>query len=99
MSLLSGHAPVLLGEGVQLFEVNVPTGLADRPLRETGIGSRTGMSVVALEQGGQFVTQLTSETVLPATGRLLLLGSSDQRQVFAEAFETGRVKITTKVLD
>jgi Trk K+ transport system NAD-binding subunit len=86
MSLLRGRPPVLLGEGVELFSVPVPSGLAGRRLRDSGIGSRTGLSVVALERGEQLVAPLTSDTVLPAGAQLLMLGSSEQRAAFAEAF-------------
>ena len=49
MSLVNGDATVVLGEGVRLFEVRVPPSLAGQPLAQTGIGSRTGLSVVAME--------------------------------------------------
>jgi voltage-gated potassium channel len=86
MSVLRGYPPVLLGEGVELFSVPVPPALAGRPLRASGIGSRTGLSVVALQQGSRLLTQLTAETPLPAGADLLMLGSLDQRRAFAEAF-------------
>jgi voltage-gated potassium channel len=88
MSLLSGDAVVSLGEGVRLFEVPVPRSLAGRPLAETGVGSRTGLSVVAIEEQ-EILTRLTGQMVLPRRGKLLMLGSLDQRQKFAEAFEHG----------
>jgi Trk K+ transport system NAD-binding subunit len=91
MALLSGYAPVLLGEGIKLFEIPVPGSLAGKPLSQTGIGSRTGLAVVALEQPERMTTQLTAETVLPADGKLVMLGSLGQRQTFAEAFEGGRL--------
>ena len=87
MSLVDGNATVMLGEGVRLFEVRVPRSLAGRPLTATGIGSRTGLSVVAIEEDERVTTQLTAETLLPAGGTLLMLGNSDQRQQFADAFE------------
>ncbi len=87
MSLVSGDATVMLGEGVRLYEVRVPASLAGQPLSKTGIGSRTGLSVVAMEERDALRTQLTAETVLPEGGKLLMLGSSEQRQKFAEAFE------------
>jgi len=90
MSILRGHPPVLLGEGVELFFVPVPKSLAGRPLRESGIGSRTGLSVVALQQGDALIEPLTSETLLPAGADLLVLGSQEQRATFEEAF--GRVR-------
>ena len=87
MSLLGGSPVVLLGEGVRLFEIHVPQSLARRPLAETGIGSRTGLAVVALQNGEELITRLTSETVLPPDARLVMLGSPLQRQKFADAFE------------
>ena len=87
MSLVSGDTTVTLGEGVRLFELRVPPSLAGQPLLKTGIGSRTGLSVVAVEEAGALTTQLTAETVLPKDGKLLMLGSTGQRQRFAEAFD------------
>ena len=87
MSLVSGGAMVTLGEGVRLFEVPVPPSLAGQPLSRTGIGSRTGLSVVAIQHQEILTTHLTGETVLTKGGRLVMLGDADQRQQFAEAFE------------
>jgi voltage-gated potassium channel len=86
MSVLRGYPPVLLGEGVELFSVRVPPSLAGKPLRVSAIGSRTGLSVVALQQGARLLTQLTAETPLPAGADLLMLGSLEQRRAFADAF-------------
>jgi Trk K+ transport system NAD-binding subunit len=85
-SLLRGYQLVVLGEGVELFSIPVPKPLAGRSLVESGIGSGTGMSVVALERGADLVTQLTAETVLTEGAMLLLLGSLEQRKKFAELF-------------
>ena len=87
MSLVDGHEPVLLGEEVRLFPLGVPRSLAGRTLQESGIGSRTGMSVVALQRDDRFIGPLTADTVLPAGGELLLLGSLAQRRAFAQAFD------------
>jgi voltage-gated potassium channel len=87
MSLLRGRAPVLLGEGVGLFAVAVPPSLAGRPLGESGIGSKTGLSVVALDVNGRLTTPLTATTPLEEGASLLMLGSQDQRKQFAEVFE------------
>jgi Trk K+ transport system NAD-binding subunit len=86
MSLLRGHPPVLLGEGVELFSVRVPSALAGQPLRESGIGSRTGLSVVALQQGDKLTAPLASDTLLPSGANLLMLGSDEQRAAFGDQF-------------
>lgn len=90
VSLLRGHEPVLLGEGVELFSIPVPPVLADVALRESGIGSRTGMSVVGIEDGAGTVSQLTATTVLRRGTSLVMLGSREQRRAFAEAYEGRR---------
>lgn len=89
MSQLRGHELVVLGEGVELFSIRVPPPLVGKPLRESGIGSRTGMSVVALQDGDTLKSHLTSETPLPEGATLLMQGSLEQRRGFAEAFEAG----------
>ena len=86
LSLLHGHPPVLLGEGVEMFSVRVPASLAGRPLSESGIGSRTGLSVIALQQGDDLTAPLTSETLLTSGADLLMLGSHEQRAAFRDAF-------------
>jgi voltage-gated potassium channel len=86
MSVLRGHPPVVLGQGVELFFVPVPASLAGKPLRDTGIGSRTGLSVVAVRQGDVLNSTLTSETLLPAGAELLLLGSQGQREMFESLY-------------
>ena len=90
VSLLRGHEPVLLGEGVELFAVPVPKSLAGRALRDSGIGTATGMSVVGIESRDGTVTQLTADTQLTAGTSLVMLGSRDQRRVFAETYEGRR---------
>ena len=87
MSLVDGYEPVLLGEEVRLFPLGVPRSLAGRTLQESGIGSRTGMSVVAVQHDERFISPLTADTVLPGGGELLLLGSLDQRRSFGQAFQ------------
>lgn len=86
VSLLHGHEPLLLGEAIKIFSVEVPGAMAGRALRESGIGSRTGLSVMAIRQDGHFVTDLGPDTVLPGDGEILMLGSLQQLQIFNETF-------------
>ncbi len=87
MSILNDRETVLLGEGVEMFALPVPAGLAGQTLGGSGIGSRTGLSVVALRQAGRLLTELNADTILPASGELLMLGSVEQRRTFASLFE------------
>jgi Trk K+ transport system NAD-binding subunit len=90
LSLLRGYEFVVLGEGVELFSIAVPPSLSGRRLADSGIGSGTGMSVVALDRAGVLLTRLTGETPLETGAVLLVLGSLEQRRKFAELFENGR---------
>ena len=85
-SVLQGHELVILGEGVDLFTVDLPPSLQGKMLAETGIGSRTGLSVVAVGQNAQLVTKLHSSMRLEPGAKLIMLGSVKQRQAFADAF-------------
>jgi Trk K+ transport system NAD-binding subunit len=67
--------------------VRVPASLAGRRLRDSGIGSRTGMSVLGITDGDGRVRQLTAETTLEAGTEIVMLGGRQQRQAFAEAYE------------
>jgi Trk K+ transport system NAD-binding subunit len=87
MSLLRGYELVVLGEGVELFSVQVPPTLRGRPLADSNIGSATGLSVVAIDRNGALETRLTNQTVLDPGATLLMLGSLEQRRKFSELFE------------
>ena len=86
VSLLQGRELVILGEGVDLFALDLPASLLGKTLAETGIGSRTGLSVVAVNQNGQLVTSLHSSMRLEQGAELIMLGSVQQRQAFTDAF-------------
>ncbi|NNE68179.1 MAG: potassium transporter TrkA [Pyrinomonadaceae bacterium] len=86
-AFLRQRGPVILGEGVDLFSIPVPKSLAGMTLRETGIGSRTGLSVVAVQQGDEFITQLSVDMRIEADAKLITLGSLEQRSAFTKAFE------------
>ena len=87
MSLLEGHELVILGEGVDLFSVRLPPSLENKTLAEAGIGSRTGLSVVAVRQEGQLVTKLRASMQMEPGAQLIMLGSVQQRRAFDDAFE------------
>ena len=86
VSLIEGHELVILEGDVDLFSVQLPPSLESKTLAETGIGSRTGLSVVAVQQDGQLVTNLRASMQLEAGAELIMLGSVQQRRAFAEAF-------------
>ncbi|MGE4085757.1 MAG: TrkA family potassium uptake protein [Vicinamibacterales bacterium] len=85
-ALIRGRETVILGEGVALFSRDLPAELAGRTLQQSAIGARTGLVVIAVQDGDRFVTQLHSGTVLPAGAELVMIGNLDQRRKFSDAF-------------
>jgi voltage-gated potassium channel len=88
-SLVRGRELVLLGEQFELFAVPVPGSLAGRTLADSDIGDGTGLNVIAIQHGGEFVTNPTGATALPADGELVMLGSAEQLERFHGAFGGG----------
>ena len=86
VSLIEGHELVILEENVDLFSVQLPPSLENRTLAESGIGSRTGLSVVAVQQDGELVTNLRASMQLEAGAQLMMLGSVQQRRAFTDTF-------------
>ena len=86
VSLLEGRELVILEENVDLFSVQLPPSLENKTLAESGIGSRTGLSVVAVQQDGQLVTNLRASMQLEAGAQLMMLGSVQQRRAFTDSF-------------
>ncbi len=86
ISFLEGHEVVILGEGVDLFSARLPVSLEGHTLADTGIGSRTGLSVVAVQQHGEIVTHLHADMRLEPGAELIMMGDVTQRRSFTDAF-------------
>ena len=85
-SLLQGRELGVLGEGVELFAVSLPQTLAGLTLSESRIGARTGLNVIGIQHGGHLVTNPLASTRLQRESELIMLGSTQQRQAFTEAY-------------
>lgn len=85
-SRVLGREMVILGEGVELFYQPVPAPLEDQSLAESGIGAKTGLTVIAIERNGQVVTNPSAGDRLAAGARLIMVGSPAQRGEFAKRY-------------
>ncbi len=85
-SLVRGRELVLLGEQFELFALPVPSALAGKTLAESSIGDRTGLNVIALQEGGEFATNPTGSHRLLGDSELVMLGSAAQLERFHEEF-------------
>ncbi len=88
MAIVQGRQPIIMGEGVEFFDVIVPPSLAGKTLLESGIGKQTGLIVLAIEVGTETIENPSPNTKLPAYARLDLLGTAEQMQAFREIFNS-----------
>jgi voltage-gated potassium channel len=85
-SLARGREMVFLGQGVDLFDVDVPEGLHGKTLKESGIGARTGLNVVALEREGVTTPAAGADQALEKGSRIFLIGTQEQMQAFRREY-------------
>ena len=86
LAIVQQRELVVLGEGVDLFHIPTPRILAGRTIIEADIGARTGLNVIALQQGGETVALPAADTRLEAGTTLIAVGAADDRERFREAF-------------
>ncbi len=77
---------VVLGEGVELHEFEVPSRLVGMTLSDTAIASRTGLNVIAIERDGGLVGSPGPAVVLRAGDGLVMVGDQEQLENFSEHF-------------
>lgn len=85
-AVLEERELVLLGAGIDLFRIPVPPSLHGRTLAESGIGARTGASVIAVQANGRFVPNPPGSIGLTTAMELIALASAEQREAFLKEF-------------
>jgi Trk K+ transport system NAD-binding subunit len=86
-SIVQERELVMLGEGVDIYSIPVPSSLAGKTLAEAEIGARTGLNVIALEEDEGIVTHLPPDRRLVEDSALIALGSPEQRERFAAVYD------------
>ncbi len=86
LSISKGQELNVLGEGITLFRITVPPRLAGKTLAESGIGAKTGLSVIAIKNKSEIVTLLSADTVIPEGAEIVMLGNIEMRHAFNEIY-------------
>ena len=86
-SLARGGHNVVLGEGVNLFEMPLPAPLAGKRLADANITARTGLTVIAVCENGVLDLGVAPGRRLRAGAELVAIGSTEQRERFRSAFQ------------
>lgn len=87
LSILKGQKLTILGEGVNLFISPIPNSLAGMTLAESGIGAKTGLSVIAINENQKVITQLTAKTKLSHGAEIVMIGNAEMKHEFNMLFE------------
>jgi Trk K+ transport system NAD-binding subunit len=86
LSIVQGSDTVILGEGVDVFIEPVPPTLVSKTLAESGIGARTGLNVIAVQNADDVLANPAASTQLAAGSELVMLGTPEQHHVFRDRF-------------
>jgi len=86
LAQIMGREMIILGEGVELMTLSLPPALTGRTLAESGIGARTGLNVIAVEENGRVVANPPPSMMLEPPCQLVALGSPVQREVFYRTY-------------
>ncbi|PKN64043.1 MAG: potassium transporter TrkA [Deltaproteobacteria bacterium HGW-Deltaproteobacteria-15] len=82
LSILQNRELAVMGEGIEMFHVRVPESIAGKTLGESEIGLRTGLNVIAVQKGGETITNPQGALVLAAESELIMIGDTAQREEF-----------------
>ena len=85
-SILMGKELIVIGEGINLISMPVPTALSGKTLAESEIGASTGLTVIALQKDDDLITRISASTTLEEGAELLMLGGTQQQQDFIDRF-------------
>ncbi|CAM4348181.1 potassium channel family protein [Gillisia hiemivivida] len=86
LAISKGQELTVLGEDISLFITPTPSSLEGKSLAESGIGAKTGLSVIAIKENSQVLTLLTANTLLPRGAEIVMLGNTEMRNKFNEIF-------------
>ncbi len=89
LSISKGQELTVLGEGFTLFIIPIPQSLKGKSLAESGIGAKTGLSVIAIKENSEVVTLLSSNTILPQDAEIVMLGNIEMKQKFNKIYVNG----------
>jgi voltage-gated potassium channel len=85
-SILQDRELVMLGEGIDMFMVQVPRSLEGKTLGKSEIGVHTGLNVMAIQKEEEIITNPPAGMVLEKGSELLMIGSAEQREQFKARF-------------
>ncbi len=88
LNLIGRDNILMVAEGLDVFEVEIPDALIGKTISECDIRNRTGCTVVALHDDEQNTHPMPNpDTPLPSNGRLILIGQADSEERFLKLYK------------
>jgi voltage-gated potassium channel len=85
-NLMRGGEALLLAEGLRVFQSPIPPSVAGRSLGDSQIRSRTGCTVISVEEEDGRELNPGVDFVMPKQGRMFLVGTLEAEDKFLEVF-------------
>jgi voltage-gated potassium channel len=85
-NLLRGRETLLMAEGLNIFTAPVPPDTAGKTIADSEVRSRTGCTIIAVENAGRREINPPPEYPLPEGGDLVLIGSLEAEEKFLATF-------------
>ncbi|HUP65980.1 MAG TPA: NAD-binding protein [Thermoanaerobaculia bacterium] len=85
-NLMRGGQTLLLAEGLRVFQSAIPPSVAGRSLGQSQIRTRTGCTVISVEEDGKRELNPGVDFVIPHGGRLFLVGTLEAEDKFLEVY-------------
>lgn len=86
LAVLENRSMMILGEHVRFYHIPTPEMLYETKIKDSQIGSETGMIVLAVENHTELHISPSKEYVLPEGSTLHVLGSADQLRSFRRKY-------------
>lgn len=78
---------LMIAEGLDIFEVEIPRELAGKSVTECNLHNRTGCTPVGVRQNGQVSILSDPNQALPERGRIILIGDSAAERRFLQLYK------------
>ncbi len=88
-NLLQRSDLLMVAEGLDVFKVRVPKELAGKTLAESNVRQRTGCSVIGIDSHDRTETNPGPDSILPADGEIVLIGTPAGETEFLRLFPAG----------
>jgi len=87
-NLLRRENTVLVAEGLNIFRFQTPPELAGKTIADSSIRSRTGCSIIALQDGADQIINPGPDVVLESRHELILIGTLTAEDAFFKTFQS-----------